>query len=141
MRLEIFDQVDFILLPSLPRSNNLKEDCNMDTSPSYENCLKSEIDSEKEHDQNNNKKSLCVENGDMYNKYMREIFLIISSITGFPSIVIPSGEFTKNLNEPQSFQLLNSKLNEHELLKVALAYKDKMDVNKKLLHNLENKAS
>ncbi|VTZ68142.1 glutamyl-tRNA(Gln) amidotransferase subunit A, putative [Plasmodium chabaudi chabaudi] len=138
---EIFDQVDFILLPSLPRSNNLKEDCNMDTSPSYENCLKSEIDSEKEHDQNNNKKSLCVENGDMYNKYMREIFLIISSITGFPSIVIPSGEFTKNLNEPQSFQLLNSKLNEHELLKVALAYKDKMDVNKKLLHNLENKAS
>ncbi|SCM02790.1 glutamyl-tRNA(Gln) amidotransferase subunit A, putative [Plasmodium chabaudi chabaudi] len=138
---EIFDQVDFILLPSLPRSNNLKEDCNMDISSSYENCLKSEIDSEKEHDQNNNKKSLCVENGDMYNKYMREIFLVISSITGFPSIVIPSGEFTKNLHEPQSFQLLNSKLNEHELLKVALAYKDKMDVNKKLLHNLENKAS
>ncbi|KEG00784.1 hypothetical protein YYE_04230 [Plasmodium vinckei vinckei] len=138
---EIFEQVNFILLPSLPRSNNIKEGCNINISPSHENSLKNEINSEKEHTQNNNKNNLSVESSDMYNKYMREIFFIISSITGFPSIVIPSGEFTKNLNEPQSFQLLNPKLNEHELLKVALAYKDKMGVNKKLLHNLENKAS
>ncbi|CDU17303.1 glutamyl-tRNA(Gln) amidotransferase subunit A, putative [Plasmodium yoelii] len=151
---KLFKHVNFILLPSLPRSNNIKGDCNMDISLSCEKYLKNKINLEKkcldnmnsDNNDNKNKHNLCIENDNisnkyMYNTYMREIFLVISSITGFPSIVIPTGEFTKNFNEPQSFQLLNSKLNEHDLLKVALAYKDKMCVNKKLLHNLENRAS
>ncbi|CRG93192.1 glutamyl-tRNA(Gln) amidotransferase subunit A, putative [Plasmodium gallinaceum] len=149
---KLFKEVNYILLPSFPRSNNLKDHIN--DSYLHNAYLKKNIINENnffknginENYLNTNKiykdsiniNNTDKDNGSKYNKYMKEVFSVISSITGFPSIVIPTGEFTKNFNEPLSFQLLSRNLNEIGLLKIALVYKEKMNVNKKIYENLKN---
>ncbi|EUD66938.1 hypothetical protein C922_02522 [Plasmodium inui San Antonio 1] len=138
----IFGQVNFLLLPSLPRSNNLKESI----------CIPhgGNPDPEKDTTQAKQHPPISVPISrhfsgmepplEGYNNYMKEIFSVVSSITGVPSIVIPTGEFTPQLNEPQSFQLLSRRLDEAGLLKVALAYKRQMHVDKRVVENLRGVA-
>ncbi|SOV76432.1 glutamyl-tRNA(Gln) amidotransferase subunit A, putative [Plasmodium reichenowi] len=139
---EIFKKgVNYILLPSLPRSNNLKDNDHNNTNYSNEHLLKKNIIYEHKistNDIDNYKDNIIINNTTHgYNKYMKEIFSVISSISGFPSMVIPVGTFTKKFNEPLSFQIIGDNLNELGLLKVALAYKQHMQVNKKLYENLK----
>lgn len=139
---EIFKKgVNYILLPSLPRSNNLKDNDHNNTNYSNEHLLKKNITYEHKistNDLDNYRDNIIINNTTHgYNKYMKEIFSVISSISGFPSMVIPVGTFTKEFNEPLSFQIIGDNLNELGLLKVALAYKQHMQVNKKLHENLK----
>ncbi|CRG98956.1 glutamyl-tRNA(Gln) amidotransferase subunit A, putative [Plasmodium relictum] len=147
---QLFEEVNYILLPSIPKSNNFREDLNdpylydiyvKNNIVNENNFVKNRID--KNHINKIDKNNIDIShtkknNKSKYNKYMKEVFSVISSITGFPSIVIPTGEFTKNFNEPLSFQLLSRNLNEIGLLKMALVYKERMNVNKKIYENLTN---
>ncbi|SBT73519.1 glutamyl-tRNA(Gln) amidotransferase subunit A, putative [Plasmodium ovale] len=150
----IFKEVNYILLPSLPRSDNLREDIDSNLSVHNIHLPNGNVDGgnfvkngwRSKNAENNlyalersrGKHNICRKNN-MYNKYMKEVFSVVSSISGFPSIVIPTGEFTKGFNEPQSFQVVTANMNELGLLKVALVYKDRMDINRKMLENLRNR--
>ncbi|KJP89098.1 hypothetical protein AK88_01184 [Plasmodium fragile] len=135
----IFGQVNFLLLPSLPRSNNLKE--SLSTPHGGSPDLEKDTAQKGQHSSTNSHTDRTLQNEipptpERYNNYMKEIFSVVSSITGLPSIVIPTGKFTPQLNEPHSFQLLSTSLNEVGLLKVALAYKRQMQVDKRIMENL-----
>ncbi|VWU52364.1 glutamyl-tRNA(Gln) amidotransferase subunit A, putative [Hepatocystis sp. ex Piliocolobus tephrosceles] len=141
----IFSKVDYIMLPSIPKSNNLNElfekNSNFEkiNTPIFNTKLGINYNKTDDHAYNNNYTHIKKNNPNKkkYNKYMKEVFTILASITGYPSIVIPTGEFTKKMNEPKSFQLVTSKLNELGLLKVALAYKQKKSVNFKISQALK----
>ncbi|CAA9986972.1 glutamyl-tRNA(Gln) amidotransferase subunit A, putative [Plasmodium knowlesi strain H] len=140
---DIFRQVDFLLLPSLPRSNNLKESVGSTPHGGNPNVQRDTVHREKDYlisATTSHSLSGIPSCPEGYNNYMKEIFSIVSSITGFPSIVIPTGEFTAQFNEPQSFQLLSRNLNEAGLLNVALAYKTQLQVDKKIVENLRGVA-
>ncbi|GAB65286.1 glutamyl-tRNA(Gln) amidotransferase subunit A, partial [Plasmodium cynomolgi strain B] len=115
----ILGHVNFLLLPSLPRSNNLKE--SVGTPHGGMSDPQKDTTQKEQHSSISPPvtRAFCEipSPPEGYNNYMKEIFSVVSSITGLPSIVIPTGEFTPQLNEPQSFQLLGRSLNEAGLLK------------------------
>ncbi|GAW79785.1 glutamyl-tRNA(Gln) amidotransferase subunit A [Plasmodium gonderi] len=178
---KIFHEVTYVLLPSLPKSNNLithgvtaceyntrihsrsKMEMKKDSSSIHKKNMNEKNRDEKNvNEKNRDEKNVNAKNRDeksanaknrdeknilhaqnhvqgipyQYNNYMKEIFSVVASITGYPSIVIPTGEFTEHYNEPKSFQVLSKNLNEAGLLKVALAYKSKFHVDEKILQNL-----
>ncbi|CAG9479928.1 unnamed protein product [Plasmodium vivax] len=137
----IFAQVNFLLLPSLPRSNNLKKS---EGTPHGGDPHPKEDAPQEKHSLRSapiaHPSSEIPPPTEGYNNYMKEIFSVVASITGLPSVVIPTGEFTPQFNEPLSFQLLGRSLDEAGLLKVALAYKRQMQVEKKVVANLRGVA-
>lgn len=133
---KIFQHADCILLPSYPHSGTLKEGVN-GTSVNGSSMNGTNVNGTSMNGTNvNGDLNNVVTNSPRYNFYMKELFSVIASVSGFPSMIIPSGHFTEQLNEPLSFQVVSNQFDELSMLKIALAYKEKMNVNELLAEHL-----